>query len=58
MQQKNADSYTLEPHYSTNVGVHKKSVLYQNSVNNEGLIHRKYKQWEPSLDRVITKFVQ
>ena len=23
---------TLEPHYNTNVGVHKKSVLYQNSV--------------------------
>ena len=26
------DEYTLEPHYNTNVGVHKKSVLYQNSV--------------------------
>ena len=22
----------MEPHYNTNVGVHKKSVLYQNSV--------------------------
>ena len=41
----------------TDFGVHKKSVLEKNSVIFEGLVHRRGKQWEPSLNYVITKLV-
>ena len=39
----------FEPHYNTHFGVHsdiRLSVITEQPYN-EGLIHRKYKQWEP-----------
>ena len=45
--------YTLEPHYNTHFGVH--SDISVITAYNEGLIHRKYKQWEPGLWGVISK---
>ena len=41
--------YTLEPHYNTHFGVHSDISLITEQPYNEGLIHRKYKQWEPCL---------
>ena len=40
--------------YNTIFGVH--SVITEQCYN-EGIIHGKYRQWEPSLNRVITEFV-
>ena len=49
--------YTLEPHYNTIFGVHSVIRVITEQCYNEGIIHGKYRQWEPSLNRVITEFV-
>ena len=41
--------YTLEPHYNAHFGVHSDMSVITEQPYNEGLIHRKYKQWEPCL---------
>ena len=41
--------YTLEPHYKAHFGVHSVMSVITEQPYNEGLIHRKYKQWEPCL---------
>ena len=41
--------FTLEPHYNTDFGVHSDMSVITEQPYNEGLIHRKYKQWEPCL---------
>ena len=38
---------TLEPHYNTHFGVFCDMSVIAEQPYNEGLIHRKYKQWEP-----------
>ena len=41
--------YTLELHYNTHFRVHSDISVIAEQPYNEGLIHRKYKQWEPCL---------
>ena len=41
--------YTLEPHYKAHFGVHSDMSVITEQPYNEGLIHWKYKQWEPCL---------
>ena len=41
--------YTLEPHYNTHFGVYSGISVITEQPYNEGLIHRKYKEWEPCL---------
>ena len=40
---------TLEPHYNAHFGVHSDMSVITEQPYNEGLIHRKYKEWEPLL---------
>ena len=40
---------TLEPHYNAHFGVHSDIRVITEQPYNEGLIHRKYKQWESCL---------
>ena len=40
---------TLEPHYKAHFGVHSDMSVITEQPYNEGLMHRKYKQWEPCL---------
>ena len=40
---------TLEPHYNAHFGVHSDMSVITEQPYNEGLIHRKYKRWEPCL---------
>ena len=40
---------TLEPHYNAHFEVHSDISVITEQPYNEGLIHRKYKQWEPCL---------
>ena len=40
---------TLEPHYNTHFGVYSDISVITEQPYNEGLIHRKYKQWDPCL---------
>ena len=39
----------LEPHYNAHFGVHSDMSVITEQPYNEGLIHWKYKQWEPYL---------
>ena len=41
--------YTLEPHYNAHFGIHTDISSITERLDNESLIHRKYKQWEPCL---------
>ena len=41
--------YTLEPHYNAHFRVHSDMSVIKEQSYNKGLIHRKYKQWEPCL---------
>ena len=43
--------------YNTIFGVHSVIRVITEQCYNEGIIHGKYRQWEPSLNRVITEFV-
>ena len=44
----------LEPHYNNDSGVHRKSGVITGLYYNEGLV---YRQWDPSLNYVITEFM-
>ena len=48
-------SNTLEPHYNAHCGVHSDISVITEQPYNEGLLYRKYKQWEPCLLGVISK---
>ena len=41
--------FTLEPHYNTHFGVHSDISVITEQPYNEGLIQRKYKQWEGAM---------
>ena len=43
------DTLEPEPHYNIHFGVRSEISVITEQPYNEGLIHRKYKQWEPYL---------